>query len=181
MDEPDRITADLRLPERLIAAPVWQEEFIEFYRKSVPRLVGFLILQGARRADAAEIVQETMTKAWNSWSTINLPMAWARKTASRVWLRRIASLEEDLIGEFPENSALCSRTSDIDEWIARDHYYRVVSGLPPRQRQVMVWAMEGCAAAEIAELLQISQATVRSHLRKARRTIAIKLEEGGRL
>lgn len=42
-----------------------------------------------------------MTKAWQSWSTIEYPLGWARVTASQAWVRRVAALEEDLIEEVP--------------------------------------------------------------------------------
>ncbi|MBF6289894.1 RNA polymerase sigma factor [Nocardia cyriacigeorgica] len=180
MDEGDHGVADVRLPEKLAvpAAADQEAEFAAFYRGSVTRLVGFLVLQGARPADAAEIVQEVMTKAWQSWSTIEHPLGWARVTASRAWVRRVAALDEDLIEEFPDCSALFSAGSEIDEWIENHHYYKLVTALPPRQRQVMVWTMEGCNPGQIADLLQIKPATVRSNLRKARRTLALTMEGG---
>lgn len=58
-------------------------------------------VDGHGPADAAEIVQEVMTKAWQSWSTIEYPLGWARVTASQAWVRRVAALEEDLIEEVP--------------------------------------------------------------------------------
>lgn len=170
----------MRLPEKLTSSSAVDQEaeFAAFYRDSVGKLIGFLVLQGARPADAAEIAQEVMAKAWQSWSTLTSPMAWARVTASRAWVRRIAALEEDLVEDFMEYSALFSSNSDIDQWIARNHYYKLMTALPPRQRQVMVWTLEGYDPAQVAELLQLNPATVRSNLRKARRAIATNMEEG---
>ncbi|WP_280457929.1 RNA polymerase sigma factor [Nocardia carnea] len=136
------------------------------------------MLQGARPADAAEVVQEVMTKVWRSWDTLRSPLAWARVTAGREWVKRVASLEEDLVREFPERSVLLSSDTDIDQWIKCNHYYRLVAALPPRQRQVMVWTQEGYEPSEIAELLRLKPATVRSNLRKARSAIARYIEEG---
>ncbi|WP_280274106.1 RNA polymerase sigma factor [Nocardia wallacei] len=182
MNEPDPTGADLRVPARPrpTIACVDAEglaEFGAFYREFTPPLMGFLILQGARPADAADIVQETMAKAWRAWSTITSPKAWARRVAGRELVRRVAALDEDLIAE-PEQSSLLPTCSDIDEWIQQDDYYRALTALPPRQRQVMAWTMEGYKPAEIAAILRLHPATVRSNLSKARRAIAIHLSGG---
>ncbi|WP_194838606.1 RNA polymerase sigma factor [Nocardia sp. XZ_19_369] len=181
MDEPDQIDAEVRVPGQLSPSVVEQEvAFAAFYRESAPRLIGFLVLQGARPADAAEITQEVMIKLWRSWSVVTKPMAWARVTASRALARRMAAIEEDLIAEFGERSAVLAADSGIDEWIENNHYYRLLRALPPRQRQVMVWTMEGYSSVEIAELLRLNPATVRSNLRKARRALATELDGGAR-
>ncbi|WP_051133644.1 RNA polymerase sigma factor [Nocardia paucivorans] len=141
MDDSEHGGADVRLPDELTftrSAVDLEAEFADFYRASVAKLIRFLVLQGAQIADAAEIAQEVMAKAWQSWPALESPMAWARVTASRALVRRIAAVEEDLIEDFTERSALLSTGSDIDEWIESDHYHQLVTALPPRQRQVMV-------------------------------------------
>src|SRR4029453_17730364 len=71
-------------------------EFSAFYRGDLKQLVAFMVVQGARLSDAAEIAQEAMALAYRSWPTIKHPKAWVRRVASRGLARRIASLEEDL-------------------------------------------------------------------------------------
>jgi RNA polymerase sigma-70 factor (ECF subfamily) len=182
-DESEQLRAAVRAflsaptPSQLDLERQHLEEFTTFYNDFTPKLIGFLVLQGARPADAAEITQSTMIKAWQSWSTIDSPKAWARTVASRDWVRRVADTEEDLIAE-PERSALLSSSSDIDEWIQRDEYYQAMRALPSRQRQIMAWTMEGHTPAEIADQLRLNPASVRSSLRKARRTLAAILEKG---
>ncbi|MGW0640200.1 RNA polymerase sigma factor [Nocardia salmonicida] len=99
-DEPDQIAADFRPPPpradtSQTAEYLQREEFSAFYRANVAKLVGFLVTQGARTADAADIAQETMIKLWKSWSTIDSPMAWARVVAGRELVRRLGAVEED--------------------------------------------------------------------------------------
>ncbi|MGW5142674.1 RNA polymerase sigma factor [Nocardia beijingensis] len=181
-DEPDQIAADLRTPP-LRADPdqaleyLQREEFSAFYRTNVATLVGFLMTQGARAAEATDIVQETMIKLWKSWSTIESPLAWARVVAGRELVRRLATIEEDHIDD-SEHSALLGTASDIDDWVQRNDYQRALAVLPPRQRQVLVWTMEGYTPTEIASQLQLNPATIRSNLRKARRAMALHLEKG---
>lgn len=180
-DEPDQIAADFRPPAprdtSRTVEHLQREEFSAFYRANVAKLVGFLVTQGARTADAADIAQETMIKLWKSWSTIDSPMAWARVVAGRELVRRLGAIEEDHIDE-SEHSALLGTASDIDNWVRRDDYQRVLAALPPRQRQVLVWTTEGYSPTEIADQLKLNAATVRSNLRKARRTMALHLEQG---
>ncbi|MFI1241076.1 RNA polymerase sigma factor [Nocardia salmonicida] len=181
-DEPDQIAADFRTsPPRADTSRTIEylqaEEFSAFYRANIAKLVGFLVTQGARMADATDIAQETMIKLWESWSTIDSPMAWSRVVAGRELVRRLVAVEEDHIDE-TEHSVLLGTASDIDDWVQCDDYQRVLAALPPRQRQVLVWSTEGYSPAEIAIQLNLNAATVRSNLRKARRAVALHLAKG---
>ncbi|WP_378733343.1 RNA polymerase sigma factor [Nocardia brasiliensis] len=179
-DESDQIsTADVRVPPvhlftKAAQDSLYREQFSAFYREFLPNLVAFLIHHGARPVDATDIAQDTMTKAWQNWSAIQTPKAWTRLVASRELVRRIARIQKDQIAE-SEHSALLPTNSDLDEWVEQHHYHRALSALPPRQRQVMIWTMEGYKPAEIAERLQLDPATVRSNLRTARRAIVTHL------
>lgn len=181
-DEPDQVAADLRPPPpradtTQTVEHLRREEFSAFYRTHAAMLVGFLVTQGARAADATDIAQETMIKLWKSWSTIESPMAWARVVAGRELVRRLGAVEEDHI-DASEHSALIGTASDIDDWVRHNEYQRVLAALPPRQRQVLVWTAEGYSPTEIAVQLKLNAATVRSNLRKARCAMALHLGKG---
>lgn len=157
-------------------------EFSAFYRRFVPTLVGFLIWQGVQQADAVEIAQDTMAAAFQSWRGIDHPEAWTRRVASRAYARRIADLAEDPVAEVPEaHSPLLGNPSDLDAVIGRHEVLRLLKLLPPRQRQVTAWAVDGYAPAEIAQELKMEPDAVRSSLYKARRRLArhIGPSEGG--
>jgi RNA polymerase sigma factor (sigma-70 family) len=51
----------------------------------------------------------------------------------------------------------------------------MIQTLPPAQRNTMLLAYEGFQATEISEILGVSDATVRSNLRHARKTLREKL------
>ncbi|MEX5637514.1 sigma-70 family RNA polymerase sigma factor [Parafrankia sp. FMc2] len=147
--------------------------FSGFYRRFVPTLVGFLIWQGVRQADAVEIAQDTMAAAFQSWRTIDHPEAWTRRVASRAYARRIAALAEDPVAEVPEaRSPLLGNPGDLAAVIGRHEVLRLLELLPPRQRQVMAWTVDGFAPSEIAQELKMEPEAVRSSLYKARRTLA---------
>lgn len=166
---PSDIRRDLEREQR--------EQFSAFYRANITNLVGFLMSQGARTADAAEVAQETMVRLWASWSKIDSPMAWARVVAGRELVRRYSSIKEDHIDE-QEFSALLGTSSDLDDWVESAAYQEALTALPPRQRQVLVWTMHGYSPIEISRELQIKDVTVRSNLRKARRAMALHLVKG---
>jgi RNA polymerase sigma factor (sigma-70 family) len=145
--------------------------FSAFYREFVTRLVAFLVWQGARLPDAADIAQDTMIKAFQRWATIDQPEAWARRVASRELVRRFARVVEDLCPEPPECSLLPSRTN-VEAWEQRHEVLRLLALLPPRQRQVLAWNLDGYPPAEVAEELAITPEAVRASLMKARRALA---------
>lgn len=148
--------------------------FATFYRESVPALVAFLVVQGARLADAADIAQESMTKAYREWHRLQHPKAWVHRVASRALIRRLVTDREYPVGELPEPVPLL-RTTDIERWELRHDIVRCLAQLPPRQRQVMAWTLSDYRPAEIAVELDLPPATVRQTLFLARQALAARL------
>ena len=159
--------------------PTVDAAFSAFYRRFVPTLVGFLVWQGARLPDAADLAQVTMSEAYRYWSTIREPEAWARRVASRALARHIARVEENSAGEIPEHSSLLRSLTNVLAWEQQHEVLRLLDLLPPRQRQVMAWTLEGYTPAEIAKELKIESDAVRSSLSKARKTLAQHLGKTG--
>ncbi|MFD7973681.1 RNA polymerase sigma factor [Streptomyces clavifer] len=169
-------------PAQSAAALPSTEEFEAFYREVTPKLVGFLIRQGARLAIAAEIAQDTMLKAYRKWAEIDSPSGWVHRVASRELIRYIARTEaDDLCEDVPEASSLLPSPSAAAEWEQQQDLLRLLADLPPRQRQIMAWKYDGHTPAEIAEELGISPIAVRASLLKSRRALAALMaqREGG--
>ncbi|MEV6976913.1 sigma-70 family RNA polymerase sigma factor [Kitasatospora sp. NPDC093806] len=156
------------------------EGFDGFYRRFMPRLVGFLMWQGAPGSLAADIAQETMVKAYHDWWRIRSHEAWARRVASRELVRHFSRVLEDPVGDVPEESGpLLAHPDDLAELESRHELLDLLGTLPPRQRQVLAWSVDGYRPAEIAEELGIDPATVRANLMKARRAVAAHLASRG--
>jgi len=152
-------------------------EFNSFYRDFVPTLLGFLLWQGMRLPDAAEVAQDTMTDLYRRWGKVDNPRTWARTVASRKYARWLASVEDKPVADVPEErSALLRREADPEELVARHEVLRLLALLPPRQWQVMAWTVDGYTPTEIAAELGISAEGVRASLLKARRKLAEHLE-----
>ncbi|MFG2825044.1 RNA polymerase sigma factor [Kitasatospora sp. NPDC048365] len=150
-----------------------QGAFGAFYRSFMPKLVGFLMYQGAQGQLAADLAQETMITAHRKWREIRAPEAWTRRVASRALVRHLSRVEEDLVDEVPDGvSVLLPRPDELAELEGRHVFLEVMRALPPRQRQVLAWTVSGYSPSEIAEELQIKPDAVRGNLQKARRAAA---------
>jgi len=149
-----------------------EDEFAAFYRGFVTRLVGFLIWQGSPACLAADLAQETMIQAWRQWETIEHPDAWARRVASRGLVRHFSRTEEDPVAQPPQPTSLAPNPDRLTEWENNQQILDLLAKLPPRQRQVLAWSVDGFSPTEIATELGITPETVRGNLLKARRSVA---------
>ncbi|WP_188273771.1 RNA polymerase sigma factor [Streptomyces sp. CBMA152] len=151
------------------------QEFSAFYRSTVRPLVAFLVNHGASVADAADIAQATMVKAYQRWDDIQHPRPWVYTVASRSLVRKISDVREDLVDEVPEPTSLLPRTDAVSEWECQQKTLHVLRGLPARQRQVLAWTFSGFTPSEIAEQLHLTPEAVRASLKKARRAAVERL------
>jgi RNA polymerase sigma-70 factor (ECF subfamily) len=146
-------------------------EFTLFYTDQMPRLVTFLIVQGAGRTVAADLAQDVMTDVYRQWDDLDNPRAWIRTVATRAWWRWIRKNRAvDLSHRLDELLPATSR-AEPEEIENRHELLTVLNLLPVGQRQVMAWTYDGYQPTEIAVLLQMEPATVRSRLRDARATL----------
>ncbi|NJC13023.1 RNA polymerase sigma-70 factor (ECF subfamily) [Micromonospora profundi] len=150
-----------------------RDEFSAFYRGFLTHLASWLILHGwVSDADAYDVAQDTMRLAYERWPTIEHPRAWARRTASRLCVERLSRGEmlpvEDIEDRIPRKGDTCATavSDTLQDFMA------ALQTLPPRQRQVLLWAYEEYEPAEIAAELKMTPEAVRSSLWKARRKIA---------
>ncbi len=155
-----------------------RQDFADFYRRHFQRLIVYLLYQGAPVHVAAELAQEAMTAAYKRWDKIRSPRSYIWKAAFRAYLHRLFDTEVP-VPDVPEPLAGLPHPHDADEWLQKQHLLEVLRALPPRQRQVLALHLDGWADAEIADLLGISSAAVRSNLRKSRRNAAKHLHHLG--
>jgi DNA-directed RNA polymerase specialized sigma24 family protein len=121
------------------AAGLRDQEFETFYRQQSAALTRWLIARGADPADAADATQDALTQAW---------LHWPRVTSHQSYLYRVAGHEMGRI------------------WHARRQGTRLP--LPARQRAVLAGYYDGYRDAELAPMIGIVAATIRSDRRHAR-------------
>jgi RNA polymerase sigma factor (sigma-70 family) len=148
-----------------------QDGFVSFFHQRYSRTVLLLIAMGASRADAEDAAQEAMIAAWRQWESIREPAAWIRTTAIRTfWKHNRQHQPAPLPGEPTPQPAI----TDPDLAIFADEQRWILSllrGLPPAQRTVTALFFDGLSAPEIADITGKPVATVRSHLRHARKSL----------
>lgn len=111
-----------------------------------------------------------MARAWQRWESIDKPEAWVRTVAVRAYWRLISTLPQTVsLDESAPESIADSGLSIFTE--EQQQVLRLLRALPPMQCSVAALAYDGSTFAEIAMLLGISEATVRSHLRYARKNL----------
>jgi len=145
--------------------------FASFFHQRYGRTIVLLITMGASRAAAEDATQEAMIAAWQNWESIREPAAWVRTTAIRtLWKHNHQQpLTTQLDVSTPQPPG-----SEPDLMVFAEEQRQVLSllrRLPTAQRTVAALYYDGLPIEEIATVTGKPAATVRSHLRHARRTL----------
>lgn len=163
-----------------------QEGYLDAFETLVQRYAGLAYRVAYRLlADhhhAQDIAQESLTAAWQ-----HLPRFRAEASFS-TWLYRMVTrraLNHLTRGRIPVSADLLAEIGDDDgparrteRNLTRDAVLDAVAALPQAQRIVIVLhQFEGLSYAETAAVTHSSVPSVRSHLFRARRTLASILEE----
>jgi RNA polymerase sigma-70 factor (sigma-E family) len=113
-------------------------------------------------------LQTALARAWEAWRRIEGdPEPYVRRiivNANASWWRRRWRGEVPT-ADLPEVAAEADRYSGLDD---RDHLWRALGRLPPRQRAILVLRyFEDLSDAEIADVLHCSVGTVKSQASRA--------------
>ncbi|MEU9690832.1 RNA polymerase sigma factor [Amycolatopsis japonica] len=149
-------------------------DFDEFFKHDFAQLVGFLCKAGFDLETAKDAAADAMVQAFERWSSLDHPRAWVRKAAPRIARAQLQRTEEGVRravkGDWsqPLDRETERLISFLEEtaWVAS-----LVNQLPTRQRDVIVWALDGFSPTQIADHLGLSTVTVRSNLRHARKRL----------
>ncbi len=139
-----------------------------------PSMRAYAIRLTGSQADADDVLQETLIQAWKKIDTVHNPQrikSWLMTLVSRKGIDYLRSQksssnldagpEPPAQGPTPEQSAITGSSLDA--------LSQVLQKLPPQQRQIWVMREIGKASyREIAETLEISEASVRGRLARAR-------------
>lgn len=155
-----------------------EPEFERLYRDAGQRLVATTYAACGDLQEAQDCVQEAFIKAWlrrRELDATRSPEAWVRVTALRLavsrWRRANATGRAwGRVGPVPPAGPPDATTVDL---------LRAMRTLPPRARiAVVMHYMCDMAVADIAADTGMSVNTVKSHLHRARRTLAPVLAPG---
>lgn len=147
-------------------------DFAAFFRAENKKLIRFVIAIGANGDEAAEIAQVTFFKAFQSWDAIRAPRAWIRRVAvNELTAARQAARRETPQATLPDAPAPVSTALAVELSEEGRQVLAALRALPPGQRQVMAWIIDGFGAAEIARELGVSPESVRQSHAKARKNL----------
>jgi RNA polymerase sigma factor (sigma-70 family) len=151
--------------------------FSFFYRSLFVSLVAQSIRFGVPAADAPGLVQDLMLEIYARWADISFPGAYARRTVAF----RAADLLKQSSRLIVEDGAYFTGlgyelTSGLPHGLLAVEGEQLVlealAQLPPIQRAVFALTYDGFPCEDIGEILGMKEATVRSNLRHARRTLS---------
>ncbi|MEV6343144.1 SigE family RNA polymerase sigma factor [Actinoplanes sp. NPDC051851] len=146
-------------------------QFEEFAAARLPALLGYATLLSGDREQAADLVQEVLTKALLKWKRIggmDEPYAYVRKMLTNEYLSFLRRRKMTV----PIDGDLCDEShAERDEEL-----WELLRGLPRQQRVVIVLRYyEGLSDPEIAEVLTCRPVTVRGYASRALATLRVEL------
>lgn len=154
------------------------EPFEAVFVREYPKMVALAAAVSGDRSTAEDVAQEAMTRMNRNWATVQgyaSPGAWVRRVTLNLALsrrRRLASEAKAILrlGR-PETTMPPATPGDDRVWAA-------VADLPRNQRAaVALFFLEDRTITEIADILDISPATARVHLHRARQTLRDRLAD----
>jgi RNA polymerase sigma-70 factor (sigma-E family) len=146
-------------------AEVSFEDFVRARSGSLLRTA--LLLAGQNRAEAEDLLQLALERAYRHWGRVSRsgePERYVRTILANAsadrWRRAARRAERPLLaGDL--GPTVPDRTGEVDN---RDYLIRALAGLPPRQRTVLVLRyFDDLSEAETAHMLGCSVGTVKSH------------------
>jgi RNA polymerase sigma-70 factor (ECF subfamily) len=157
------------------------ESFESFYTREFPLMVAVVYALTGQRWAAEELAQEALLRAYRAWDKVSRydkPGAWLRRVTINLatsFLRR-RLVEARAMAQM----ALRVRPALDPHPPGEESLWRAVRDLPARQRQVFVlYYVDGRSVAEIADILEVGETTVRTHLQRGRDLVTDRIGRGG--
>jgi RNA polymerase sigma-70 factor, ECF subfamily len=153
--------------------------FEDFFRAEYPRLVPMLQAVTGDRQWAEDVAQEALVAAQQNWERIarfDKPGAWVRRVA----LNRSSNVRRRRRRESAALERFGPGGSTAEEIDGDDSLWRLVRRLPDQQRwAVALYYVEDRSVADVATILGCTAGTVKTHLSRARESLARELEAHG--
>jgi RNA polymerase sigma-70 factor (ECF subfamily) len=148
-------------------------DFVAFFNKEFMATVSFLVLLGFDHDTAADATQEAMIDGLRSWPSINKPSPWIRTAALRRARRRAVFSRKELprLVEKGYGLRILDGTEAYRELEGQEELLLAINCLGERQRQVLVFHLDGFSPDEIAQELSMRPTTVRTTLHQARKRL----------
>jgi RNA polymerase sigma-70 factor (sigma-E family) len=165
-----------------VALAVEGDAFDTFYRSEKPRVVAVVNSLTGDRAAAEDIVQEAFATAMRRWATVSgyeRPGDWVKRVAVNRAISRFRRRQSEsrALGRFaPHGEDEPSVSPQAEPW-EDDPLWAAVRRLPRRQAQAVVLVyVDDLPLDRVAEILECSVGSVKTHLHRARHRLAAELD-----
>jgi RNA polymerase sigma factor (sigma-70 family) len=151
------------------------EGFEAFFRREFRAVMGLMYALSGSWLAADDIAQEAFIRAHRRWSVVGAydePGAWVRKVAIRRlrrWERRRAR-EAQTLARLAADAQGAASLPDLP--VEQERLWQAVRALPEGQRNaIALYYYDGYKVAEIADILNLAQGTIKAQLHKGRQKL----------
>ncbi len=154
-----------------MGTPVWEDDYIDFFVTRAPALRRTAYTMCGDWQTAEDLVQVTFVRLYVHWRRVRNETAdaYARRILTNLFLnRRRQNRRERITEHVPERAA-----PGVDEAVtSRLELAAALAGLPDRQRAVIALRyVDDMPISQVADLLGVSEGTVKSHCARASETL----------
>lgn len=155
----------------------FRETFDSFYTRERESIVGLALVLSRSRAAAEDLAQEAFVQAlirWDQLQAYDDPGAWVRRVVANHAVSRFRrmTVEARAILRIGHSRGY---TPDIADQVTS--VWDEVVRLPKRQAQVIALRfVDGRSIEEISRILECSENTTKTHLMRAKKTLASRLD-----
>lgn len=159
------------------AAPIRATvSFETFYERELRSVIGLAYALSGSRSAAEDLAQEAFLAAHKSWGKVGRyekPEAWVRRVVANLSVSRFRRS----VREARAMARLKPQASYLPALPAEDEvFWKEVRALPKRQSQaIALFYLEDRSVADIAEILECAENTVKVHLFKGRARLSERL------
>ncbi|PZG14849.1 RNA polymerase sigma factor [Nonomuraea aridisoli] len=133
-------------------------------------LMKVVMMAGATQEEADDAVGMTMLDLWRRWPKIDDPKRYScRAVVSNFYKRRNTDRKEaERLLSTQKPSAEGDWDAQLTLWEDQEWVEQMLDRLPPAQREIMAYYLEGMTGSEIATYLDKKAPTIRKNLQFAR-------------
>ena len=163
-------------PEGIVSPAQWREAVTA----KIPSLRAFAWSLSRNASDADDLVQETLTKAWNHRDRFqpgtNL-RAWLFTILRNSWYSSVSRRKREVADEDGKHAARLT-TEGSQEWSMAVHELReAMDELPPAHREAIVLVgAAGLSYEEAAQIAGCALGTIKSRVNRARNQLAQRMD-----
>ncbi|MDG4834190.1 sigma-70 family RNA polymerase sigma factor [Solwaraspora sp. WMMD1047] len=156
---------------RRVAVP---ENFDEFFKLAYRQLITTAMYAGASKDEADEATAATMREVLRRWGDLDDRLVYARRAVISNFIkertRNLDRVRRRQVERFAGTAEGCA-DPNMTAWEDEQWVLRMLDSLPPGQRAVMAFVVDGFTPIQISALLGRSPDAIRQSLRGARQRL----------